>query len=152
MSTGDALVVVMLGILLTVVGVFLVRLSTKNNETVLDSRIDGFIAGILATHLSLPQSEEVLAAIGSPDEHKEIAEKLRSVVLKSELHVQREGEGWNAVIEVWLVGADPEKFKKVTAKFEVHWDELPDDVRERLLRSGGPVSVPWDVCPKQRPA
>ena len=61
-------------------------------------------------------------------------EKVKEFLLKQALKVFRKDGEWYRTIENWLINENSEKVTKVTTEEEVAWDELPDDVREALMR------------------
>lgn len=151
-STFDLLAVILVGLVGLVaiaVVVVLVARRGKSAESSLDSAVDGVIATTLAPHLDGAAESEVLTAIQAPQQHEDLAARVRAMVLKAELVIKRVDGDWQACVEVWRVGEDPEKISKTTTKFAVHWDELPDHIRERLMRDRESVVIPWQVAVEQ---
>ena len=145
--TQETTLIVVLGLgIAAIVGLAVVMRRAQSPETGLDAQVDGIIAAAVAPHLTGFSEADVLGAIRDPVRNPTVAASVRAVVVKAQLSVERVDGEWMARVELWHIGEDPEKVVKLTASFTIDWDDLPDDVRERLMRDGGEVVIPWRVA------
>jgi hypothetical protein len=135
-----------LGVLLALFGILFFRNRKGTGSPVAqeirsaaDKKIDAIVSRVFADQLKLPKLE-IDRAIGAPSSSPEVFHKLKGAVRDVTIMFDASKIGTSSDISIRVSFSNG---VKTTVTETWHWTDLPDEVRERLLRTGHSVEVPW---------